>query len=81
MTWGQRSRCSDSVLEASSAVLPRKASPTASSLKGASPLVAKDITVPDLRAGFAYVMAAALASGTSKISGLHFLDRGYENLA
>lgn len=50
-------------------------------VKGASPLVAKDIKVPDLRAGFAYVMAAVLASGTSTISGLHFLDRGYENLA
>lgn len=50
-------------------------------VKGPSPLIAKDITVPDLRAGFAYVMAAVLASGTSKISGLHFLDRGYENLA
>lgn len=50
-------------------------------VKGASPLVAKDIKVPDLRAGFAYVMAAVLATGTSTISGLHFLDRGYENLA
>lgn len=50
-------------------------------VKGVSPLVAKDITVPDLRAGFAYVMAAVLANGTSTISGLHFLDRGYENLA
>lgn len=49
-------------------------------VKGPSPLVAKDITVPDLRAGFAYVMAAVLASGTSKISGLQFLDRGYEGL-
>jgi UDP-N-acetylglucosamine 1-carboxyvinyltransferase len=50
-------------------------------VKGTSPLVPKDITVPDLRAGFAYVMAAALASGTSILSGIHFLDRGYENLA
>jgi UDP-N-acetylglucosamine 1-carboxyvinyltransferase len=50
-------------------------------VKGASPLFAKDITVPDLRAGFAYVMAGVLATGTSVISGLHFLDRGYENLA
>jgi UDP-N-acetylglucosamine 1-carboxyvinyltransferase len=50
-------------------------------VKGASPLVAKDITIPDLRAGFAYVMAAVLATGTSTISGLQFLDRGYENLA
>lgn len=50
-------------------------------VKGASPLVAKDISIPDLRAGFAYVMAATLASGTSTISNLHFLDRGYERLA
>lgn len=50
-------------------------------VKGASPLNARDIVVPDLRAGFAYVMAAVLATGTSRISGLHFLDRGYENLA
>ncbi|MEI8364931.1 MAG: UDP-N-acetylglucosamine 1-carboxyvinyltransferase [Parachlamydiaceae bacterium] len=50
-------------------------------VKGTSPLVAKDISVPDLRAGFAYVMAALLAKGTSTISGLHFLDRGYEKLA
>lgn len=50
-------------------------------VKGPSPLVARDISIPDLRAGFAYVMAAVLASGTSTISGLHFLDRGYENLA
>lgn len=50
-------------------------------VKGVSQLVAKDISIPDLRAGFAYVMAAALANGTSTISNLHFLDRGYENLA
>jgi UDP-N-acetylglucosamine 1-carboxyvinyltransferase len=50
-------------------------------VKGVTPLVAKDISVPDLRAGFAYVMAALLANGTSTLSGIHFLDRGYENLA
>ncbi|MBA3816201.1 MAG: UDP-N-acetylglucosamine 1-carboxyvinyltransferase [Parachlamydiaceae bacterium] len=50
-------------------------------VKGVSQLIAKDISIPDLRAGFAYVMAAALATGTSTISNLHFLDRGYENLA
>lgn len=50
-------------------------------VKGPTKLKAKDITIPDLRAGFSYVMAAVLAKGTSNISGLHFLDRGYENLA
>lgn len=49
-------------------------------IKGPSPLIGKEISIPDLRAGFAYVMAALIASDTSTISGLHFLERGYENL-
>lgn len=49
-------------------------------IKGATPLVAKEISIPDLRAGFAYVMAAMLATGTSVLTGLPFLDRGYEDL-
>ncbi len=49
-------------------------------IKGPTPLVAKEISIPDLRAGFAYVMAAMLASGTSVLHGLPYLDRGYENL-
>ncbi|MBA3721617.1 MAG: UDP-N-acetylglucosamine 1-carboxyvinyltransferase [Parachlamydiaceae bacterium] len=49
-------------------------------VKGSTPLVAKEIRIPDLRAGFAYVMAALIASGTSTILGLPFLDRGYEAL-
>lgn len=48
-------------------------------VKGPTPLIAKDISIPDLRAGFAYVLAALMAPGTSHISGAHFLDRGYEN--
>lgn len=49
-------------------------------IKGATPLEGKEIAVPDLRAGFAYVMAALIAKGTSKLSNLHYLDRGYEDL-
>ncbi len=49
-------------------------------VKGASALHAKNISIPDLRAGFAYVMAAVIAKGTSTISGLNFLDRGYGEL-
>lgn len=49
-------------------------------VKGPTPLVAKEITIPDLRAGFAYVMAAVIAEGTSVLSGLHFLERGYEKI-
>ena len=33
-----------------------------------------------MRAGFAYVMAALLAPDESHISGIHYLDRGYENI-
>lgn len=50
-------------------------------IKGPTTLRAKDITIPDLRAGFAYVMAALLAKDESIISNLQFLDRGYENVA
>jgi UDP-N-acetylglucosamine 1-carboxyvinyltransferase len=49
-------------------------------IKGPCALSSRDIAIPDLRAGFAYVMAALLAPDTSNISGLHYLDRGYENL-
>lgn len=47
-------------------------------IEGATPLQGKKITIPDLRAGFAYVMAALLAPQTSSISNVHYLDRGYE---
>jgi UDP-N-acetylglucosamine 1-carboxyvinyltransferase len=49
-------------------------------VKGPTPLRAGDIAVPDLRAGFAYVMAALIAEGESRLTGLQFLDRGYEHL-
>lgn len=49
-------------------------------VKGPTPLVSKDITIPDLRAGFAYVIAALMAPDVSIISGAHYLDRGYEHL-
>jgi UDP-N-acetylglucosamine 1-carboxyvinyltransferase len=48
-------------------------------VKGPTALSGKEIAVPDLRAGFAYVMAALLSPEESIISGLHYLDRGYEN--
>lgn len=49
-------------------------------VKGPTPLTGKEIEVPDLRAGFAYVLAALIATNESVISGVHYLDRGYENL-
>jgi UDP-N-acetylglucosamine 1-carboxyvinyltransferase len=49
-------------------------------IKGSTPLQAKDMSIPDLRAGFSYVMAALLAQDESTISTVDFLDRGYEDL-
>ncbi|MBS0626614.1 MAG: UDP-N-acetylglucosamine 1-carboxyvinyltransferase, partial [Verrucomicrobia bacterium] len=49
-------------------------------IKGPTPLKAKEIAIPDLRAGFAYVMAGLLSQEETTISGLSYLDRGYENL-
>lgn len=49
-------------------------------IKGPTPLKGMEISVPDLRAGFAYVMAALLAEEESTLSNLHYLDRGYERL-
>jgi UDP-N-acetylglucosamine 1-carboxyvinyltransferase len=54
-------------------------SPTPCSVvvRGGAPLVGTDVVVPDIRGGFAYVLAAASADGTTTITGTHHLDRGY----
>lgn len=49
-------------------------------IKGPTPLTATDLAVPDIRAGLAYVIAALVAEGTSTLTGLDHLERGYENL-
>ena len=49
-------------------------------VRGATPLKAADITIPDLRAGFSYLIAAALAKGTSHIDGIQYVERGYANI-
>jgi UDP-N-acetylglucosamine 1-carboxyvinyltransferase len=49
-------------------------------VKGQTALSGRDIVIPDLRAGFSYVMAALLASDSSMIAGVRYLDRGYEGI-
>lgn len=49
-------------------------------VKGPTKLHGRVISIPDLRAGFAYIMAALLAPEESLIFNLHYLDRGYENI-
>lgn len=48
-------------------------------IRGPTKLKAKEIFIPDLRAGFAYVIAGLLAEDETIITGIRFLNRGYEN--
>lgn len=50
-------------------------------VKGVSKLRGADVEVPDVRAGFSSVIAAAIADGPSTISGIHHLVRGYHRPA
>lgn len=47
---------------------------------GPKSLSRKTLESPDLRAGLAYVIAAAVAEGTSTINNPYIIDRGYEHL-
>ncbi|HEX2914800.1 MAG TPA: UDP-N-acetylglucosamine 1-carboxyvinyltransferase [Chloroflexia bacterium] len=49
-------------------------------VKGPTPLKAADITIPDLRAGFSYLIAAVVAKGKSRVNGIQYVERGYSNI-
>lgn len=49
-------------------------------VKGPTKLIARRLESPDLRAGLALVIAATIASGTSKIHHVYNIDRGYERI-
>lgn len=49
-------------------------------INGSHKLKAMDVEVPDIRAGLALVVAALVAEGTSTLTGIEHLDRGYEHL-
>lgn len=44
---------------------------------GPTPLKAKNIEIPDLRAGFAYLIASLVAEGVSIVSGIYHIERGH----
>lgn len=48
-------------------------------ISGPTPLQGADIVVPDLRGGFSHLIAALAAEGTSRVSGINLIDRGYEH--
>ena len=49
-------------------------------IRGVKNLHGAVMSAPDLRAGAAIVIAALAAEGKSEISGVCYIDRGYENL-
>lgn len=49
-------------------------------IAGPTPLRGAEIHIPDLRAGFSYVIAALAAQGDSTLTNTNLIDRGYENL-
>jgi UDP-N-acetylglucosamine 1-carboxyvinyltransferase len=46
-------------------------------VRGVSRLRGAEVTIPDVRAGFSSVIAAAVADGPSILHGIHHLERGY----
>jgi UDP-N-acetylglucosamine 1-carboxyvinyltransferase len=48
-------------------------------IAGPTKLHATDVVIPDLRAGFAHVIAALAAEGPSTVYGVSLINRGYED--
>lgn len=53
--------------------------PHSAVVNGPSTLRAADVVAPDLRGGFAYLVAALAAEGTSRVGNIDLISRGYED--
>jgi UDP-N-acetylglucosamine 1-carboxyvinyltransferase len=49
-------------------------------IEGVEHLQGAPVQACDLRAGAAMVIAALAAEGTSEVSNVHYIERGYENI-
>lgn len=49
-------------------------------IQGPSKLRGTTISIPDLRAGFAYLTAALVAEGQTEVRAIKYIDRGYEHV-
>jgi UDP-N-acetylglucosamine 1-carboxyvinyltransferase len=49
-------------------------------VRGPTPLTGTRLTIPDIRAGCSYILAALCAEGTSEVYGIEHIERGYEKL-
>ncbi|MEL6527852.1 MAG: UDP-N-acetylglucosamine 1-carboxyvinyltransferase, partial [Chloroflexota bacterium] len=49
-------------------------------IRGITPLHGTQVEIPDLRAGFAYLMAGLVAEGETELTNVHYMERGYANI-
>jgi UDP-N-acetylglucosamine 1-carboxyvinyltransferase len=49
-------------------------------IRGGTPLYGTQVDVPDVRGGFAYLLAAAIADGETILRGVHHIERGYHHV-
>jgi UDP-N-acetylglucosamine 1-carboxyvinyltransferase len=54
--------------------------PHSAVVSGPSTLLGRDLAIPDLRAGFSYVLAGLLAQGRTRLHNVWYLERGYEDI-
>ena len=66
-------------LESLTRRVPRRKLEQAAVITGPTPLRGADVRVPDLRGGFSYLIAALTATGTSRVTNLGIISRGYEH--
>jgi UDP-N-acetylglucosamine 1-carboxyvinyltransferase len=66
-------------LESISRRVPRRPLEQAAVINGPTPLHGADIEIPDLRGGFSHLIAALTAEGTSTVTNIGIISRGYEH--
>ncbi|MEO8262180.1 MAG: UDP-N-acetylglucosamine 1-carboxyvinyltransferase [Pseudolysinimonas sp.] len=66
-------------LESLTRRVPRRKLEQAAVITGPTKLHGADVRVPDLRGGFSYLIAALTAEGTSTVTNLGIISRGYEH--
>ena len=49
-------------------------------IRGKTPLHGIKVEIPDLRAGFAYMIAGLVADGETELTNVHYMERGYANI-
>lgn len=49
-------------------------------IRGITPLHGHNVDIPDLRAGFAYLIAALVAEGKTEMTNIRYMERGYANI-